>query len=468
VNYNDVPYRFPARFVVVDGFRIAYVDVNPEAGDPVVFLHDVGGDLDDFAPCYEALSGERRVLGLDWVGFGKSDKPPLDDPVVLYTRLLDGFLATLDLERVSLVGHGLGAIVAARLATERPERVAKLVLSAPFGVREMTDDERTTAADFWSYDRVSSLKDAGRRSWYEAMTAGWNERLEAQLEVRNQLAESLGYRPWAHSVEEAFASTLAHPIARRLGRIDAPTLVVWGADDRVVAFSAAAEARDAVPGARLVAIEECGHLPTYEQPDAFCGAIAAFLSAPDEASLDAAEIGPPAADLEAWPGLTPNIGRFARMLFDERERLGEDVADLSLEALAWRPAPGLPSPQQLILRTGGTPLWHLYEVLRGEPLPDDLAARFGVDPSDPEALRDAPRRAATRLVEDVASAHEQLADWLKQRTDADLNGAYTLPDGRVGTLRWILWRLVEDAARCRGEMSYAARLLAARGAGQAS
>ena len=62
MNFNEVPYRYPARSVVVDGFRVAYVDVNPDAADAVVFLHDVGGDLDDFVPVYERIAGDRLPL----------------------------------------------------------------------------------------------------------------------------------------------------------------------------------------------------------------------------------------------------------------------------------------------------------------------------------------------------------------------------------------------------------------------
>ena len=469
MNYNEVPYRYPARFVVVDGIRIAYVDINPEAGDAAVFLHDVGGDLDDFAPCYESLSADRRVVGLDWLGFGKSDKPPLDDPVVLYTDVLDGFLSALDLDRVSLVGHGLGGLVAARYASDHPERVARLVLSAAEGVVDLTPDERATAADLWSYDRLSALDDAGRRGWYEAMVAGWNDSLEAFLGIRNRLAESLGHRPWSRAAEQAHASALAHPLGERLGRIPAPTLVVWGVDDRVVPFARAAEARERIANARLVAIEDCGHLPTYEQPEAFCEAIGHFLSTAEAAPVDEGPVASAARDVEPWPGLTPGIGRLASMLHAERDLLAEHVSGLSLEALAWRPAPGLPSPSQLVLRVAGTPLWYLYEVLRSEPMPAELAARFGVDPADPQALRDAPRRAGPRLLEEIAWAHEQLDEWLRERSDADLNRAYALGDGaRDATLRWVLWHLVEDAARCRGEVAYASRLLAARGAHQAS
>ena len=148
MNFNEVPYRYPARSVVVDGFRVAYVDVNPDAADAVVFLHDVGGDLDDFVPVYERIAGDRRAIGVDLVGFGKSDKPPLDDPVALYTNVLGGFLTALDLERVALVGHGIGALVAARFASEHPERVGRLVLSALPGVHELTADELATADDF--------------------------------------------------------------------------------------------------------------------------------------------------------------------------------------------------------------------------------------------------------------------------------------------------------------------------------
>ena len=122
MNYLDVTYRYPTRFVVVEGIRLAYVDVNEFGGDPVVFLHDVAGDLDAFAQAYERIGRTRRAVGFDFPGFGKSDRPPIDDAVVFHTGVLEGFLSAVDIDRASLVGHGLGAAVAAGLGVRARQR----------------------------------------------------------------------------------------------------------------------------------------------------------------------------------------------------------------------------------------------------------------------------------------------------------------------------------------------------------
>jgi pimeloyl-ACP methyl ester carboxylesterase/uncharacterized damage-inducible protein DinB len=461
VNFNEVPYRYPARSVVVDGFRVAYVDVNPDAADAVVFMHEVGGDLDDFAPVYERFGPDRRAVGMDLVGFGKSDKPRLDDPVLLYTDLLGGFLDALDLERVALVGHGIGALVAARFAGERPERVSRLVLSAVPGVRELSGDELATADDFWAFDRVSAFDEAGRRGWYEAMVAGWNDRLEAYLGVREDLASSLAFRPWAHAVEDAASSMLRHPLGERLGRIHAPPLLVWGVDDPVVPFAGAAAAREGIADARVVAIEECGHLPGLEQPEAWADAIAAFLAEAETATVPTGDLARGVRDVEPWPGFTPGVGRLATMLFEQRDVCLRLAEKLSVDDVAWQPSPGANSVGALLLHMGATAIWYLYEVLRGEPVPAELAARFCFDPDDDHAPLRAPRKSAARLVAEVEWAHEQLAEWLRGRTDADLNRAHTPRRGGTAmTLRWILWHLVEDTLHHRGQIAYIRRLVA--------
>jgi pimeloyl-ACP methyl ester carboxylesterase len=455
VNYFEVPYRYPARSVVVDGYRIAYVDVNPDAEETVVFLHDVAGDLDDFADVYEAVSRDRRAIGVDLVGFGKSDKPPIDDPVALNAALLEGLLDALDVERASLVGHGYGATVAAALAAARPSRVDRLVLSAPFGARELDARALATAAHRFDFDVLTALEDDTRRHWYEAAVAGWNDRLERQLAVRDDLAQSVAYRQWARAVEKASRSALEDPLTVRLAEVTAPTLVVWGADDPVAPFADAARVRDAVAGARLVAIEECGHMPTYEQPEAFVAAVTGFLG---EGAIGA-EAPPPVAratlDVEPWPGMTPAVGRLARMLLAQRERLAGLVVDLTVDDLNRRPVATAPSVGELAIGIGARIARVYHEVLRAEPVPGDVAARY--------APEQGTRRIAGRVLLDVGAALDRLAEWLAVRTDADLNRTYATERG-AATLRAVLWEAVEATLLDCGRIAAMREALDARSA----
>lgn len=458
VNFLDVPYRYPARFAVVDGFRHAYVDVNEFAGEPVVFLHDVASDLDAFAAAYERIGATRRAIGFDFLGFGKSDRPPIDDAVVLYTNLLGGLLTTLDIDRASLVGHGLGAAVAVRFASEYPERVDRLVLSAIPAVDRLTEAEMATAMERWTSEVLVGLDRAGRRAWYQALAAGWNDLLEAELQLREELAHCVAYRAWARSVEDAMTSLLHHPVGHRLARITAPTLIIWGADDPVVSPLAATRAREELARARVEPLEPCGHLPTFEQPEAFVDAIDGFLSHSASGTLDGSIAMRIAADVEPWPGLSPGVGRLARRLFEQRDTLSDVTDGLTLDDVVWRPFDGAPAIGSLLLEAGAAVVRVHHEVLMGSAVPDEISTRFGF--STPDL---APRKSPNRLIAEIAWAHGQFESWLRERTDADLNRGFTREGStETHTLRWLLWQLIEDTAAIRGKVELLRQMLAGR------
>lgn len=457
MNYLDVTYRYPTRFVVVEGIRLAYVDVNEFGGDPVVFLHDVAGDLDAFAQAYERIGRTRRAVGFDFPGFGKSDRPPIDDAVVFHTGVLEGFLSAVDIDRASLVGHGLGAAVAARFASEHPARVERLVLSAVPAVEPRSDDEMATFMERWRADALLAHDRTSRRAWFQALAAGWNDLLESELAVRNGLAESVGFRAWTRTVEDAMESVLHHPVGHRLGRITAPTLVIWGADDPVAPPADASRVRDAIGRARVVPLEPCGHLPMFEQPDEFVDAIDGFLAHAASGALDAGVAVRVATDIEPWMGLAPGIGRIARMLFEQRDALTTITDGLTLDDVVWRPSEGAAPIAALLMRAGAVSLRAQFEVLEGGEIPDDARLRFGIG-----ATESAPRKSPARLISEIAWAHGHLEAWLRDRTDADLNRGYVRKGGAEAvTLRWVLWKLVEETASIRGQVEYVRALLEA-------
>jgi pimeloyl-ACP methyl ester carboxylesterase/uncharacterized damage-inducible protein DinB len=461
MNFFEVPYRFAARTVVLDGYRVAYAESNSEAPDPVLCLHGVGGNLDWFSDVYAQLSLSRRVIGLDWPGFGKSDKPQLDDPVHYYIGLLRMFLDEMGIPRASLVGHSMGALVAAHFAVLFPDRVDRLVLSSLPGVRPLADDAKATIRKKWSYEQLRQMDKQGRREWYESMVASWNERLEALITTETELASDLAHRQWAHACEEAIASVLEHPLGDQLARIEAPTLLIWGVDDRTTPFESSSEAREKIPGAQLVAIDRCGHYPMFERPEAFVYAMVGFLATGGAtAGAAAAVLARKTNDIEPWPGLSPETGRIARVLFSQRQRIMEIAGDLSVEQVAWRPLPGAYSIGMLINHVGAMTAWYLHEMLLNEPVPRSVSTRLHFDAENLDTLQAVPLRTADRLINEVQWIQDQLAEWLRDLTDADLNRTFSHRDGKQSaTLRWILWYLVSEAVQSRGQVAYVKRLL---------
>ncbi len=110
----------------VFGQTIRYYDMG--AGPALVLLHGIGGDADDWAFCLDALGQSHRVIALDLLGFGRSDKPVINYSIAGFVEVLQRFLPALGIERISLLGHSLGGWIATSFALQFPAMVDKLVL----------------------------------------------------------------------------------------------------------------------------------------------------------------------------------------------------------------------------------------------------------------------------------------------------------------------------------------------------
>ena len=94
------------RSATVFGRNIRYYDLG--SGPTLALIHGIGGDADDWAFCLHALSTSYRVIALDLLGFGRSDKPLIDYSIAGFVEVLERFLRTLDIERATLIGGSLG------------------------------------------------------------------------------------------------------------------------------------------------------------------------------------------------------------------------------------------------------------------------------------------------------------------------------------------------------------------------
>ena len=239
-------------------------------GAPVLYLHGED-DLGTWLPLLEALSVTFAVVRPDLPGFngsaGRADLASVHDLAFFTLDVMDA----LGLDRASIVGTGLGGWLAADLATIEPRRVERLVLVAALGLRP-PDGHR---GDIFLLDPVGAA-----RILYHAPAAA---------EVAVAAAQRLAEDPDAHARYLGNRAATAHlawnpylhdpRLEDRLHRIAAPTLVVWGDDDRVVSPLAGRRYGAAIASARVVTIPGAGHLAHLEAPDAVLAEIVPFLSA---------------------------------------------------------------------------------------------------------------------------------------------------------------------------------------------
>ncbi len=234
-------------------------------GQPLLVLHpEFAAGM--WAPVHDALAARCQVFAPDHPGFGDSACPEwidgIDDLVFHYVDLLD----QLALERVAVIGTSLGGWIAAALALTHPQRVTRLVLAAPAGLH---------VADVPRYDYFAHpFEETLRRLFHDPARA-------AQLLPTEHGAEGIvhGYRELTALARLAWNPYLYDPkLAQRLGRVRAPTLIVWGAADTVLPPAHADAFAAAIPGAVVELLPSCGHLVPYERADAFAARALAFLS----------------------------------------------------------------------------------------------------------------------------------------------------------------------------------------------
>jgi pimeloyl-ACP methyl ester carboxylesterase len=236
------------------------------AGAPLLILHGASG-AGAWLPFMQSLAGKFDVIVPEHPGFGASDTPDWLDTIHDLAYFYLDFLDELDLHSVHLVGISLGGWIAAELAIRDTRRLASLTLVDAAGIHVAgvaqidpflrTDEQRirdffhdpALADDMVKRLLAPELEDVAMKNRVATAKLSWQPR---------------GYDPHLH---------------KWLHRIDVPTLLVWGANDRLFPPDYAHAYQKLIPGSQAVIIPACGHLPHVEKSVAFVSALEGFIDA---------------------------------------------------------------------------------------------------------------------------------------------------------------------------------------------
>ena len=233
-------------------------------GDPILFLHGAGG-LAGWLPSFERLSERHDVIVPEHPGFGSSDEPTwirhVPDMAMYYLDFLD----ELGLDGVHLIGHSLGGWIAAELAVRNASRLKTLTLLAPAGIR--VKGFPTGDNFIWSPEETARNLFHDQSFAKMALEQTPSEE-EAERMLHNRfMAAKLGWDPRWYSPD----------LERWLHRITLPTLVIWGAEDKLLPARYAQLWGERVPGAKVDIIPACGHIPQVEKCDLTVSKILDFI-----------------------------------------------------------------------------------------------------------------------------------------------------------------------------------------------
>ena len=234
-------------------------------GSAVVLLHAVGDSRRAFLPLLEHLPAGHRYLAPDMRGHGDAASPETGYAVGDFAADVVSFLDRRGLDHVTLVGSSSGGLVAQRVAADHPERVSQLVLvGAPHSLQDVVLPEELR--------RLTDPMDADVVRGFTTMLTH-RPLPEALVEA----AVSDGLRVAAHVWLATLEGLVSEPPPSQRATIQAPTLVLWGEYDGVLARSQAEALVRDIKGARLVVLSDTGHLPLWECPRAVAAEIAAFI-----------------------------------------------------------------------------------------------------------------------------------------------------------------------------------------------
>ncbi len=249
------------------GCRVRVLEAG--SGTPVVFLHGAGGLFPD-NPFLDALAKSYHVFAPELPGYGDSTGEDLLEDMLDFTLHAADVVAELGIDKPHLVGHSMGGMIAAEMAATSPNDLRKLVL---VGAAGLWIPEQPIP------DLYAMLPHEYPKYLFHDPAAGL-ALLTGGLDFSN--LEVLAEFYIVNSRRMAMAGKILFPIpnrrlSKRLYRIKAETLIVWGASDALIPPVYAERWNQSIAGSRLVQIREAGHMVPYEQPEVFVSAVSGFL-----------------------------------------------------------------------------------------------------------------------------------------------------------------------------------------------
>jgi len=273
--------RPPSVFIQAQGMRVHLRDEGPRADPlPIVLLHGTSSSLHTWEGWAQALKSSRRVIRFDLPGIGLTDPPPDSDySIERYARFVPAVLDALGVSRCVLAGNSFGGQVAWETALEHPARVGKLILvdaaGYPFQPRSIPLGFRIARIPLLNrlmeYTLPRRVIETSLRNVY-----GDPGRVTPELVDRYfELTLHAGNR---RALAQRFAQAPAGIHPERIPALKVPTLILWGAEDRLLPPGDAEQFHRDIAGSRLVVFERLGHVPHEEDPAATVAEVRQFLS----------------------------------------------------------------------------------------------------------------------------------------------------------------------------------------------
>jgi pimeloyl-ACP methyl ester carboxylesterase len=281
-DWRTIDWQAHLHQVEIDGTKVNYVDIGSGDQPPVVFVHGLGGQWQNWLENVPRAAQERRVIALDLPGFGLSPMPRDEITIPRYGRTVNALCDRLGLGLVELVGNSMGGFISAEVAIQFPQRVDRLILVSAAGITSADLDRRpvltvgriATALTHWSapLDRKIASR-AKARHLALAFVARHPSLLKPDFAY-----EGFFKGTGKPGFNDALLACLDYDFRERLPEIGVPTLIVWGEQDSIIPVKDAHEFERLIPDSRKVLMKDTGHVAMAERPQTFNDLMMDFLA----------------------------------------------------------------------------------------------------------------------------------------------------------------------------------------------
>jgi 2-hydroxy-6-oxonona-2,4-dienedioate hydrolase len=255
--------------VTIYGAKVHYAEAG--SGPTVILLHGLGGSWQNWAFNIAPLAAKYRVIALDQIGFGKSDKPMINYRIGTYVDFLDQFYKQLKIERASLVGNSMGGWIAAAYTAAHPEKVDRLVLEDAAGYAPPANFDYKVLYNLNPSTR-DAMKQVARLVFYNQALFGTEGAIDQAMAARINAGDGYTIKGLTESIirGEDF-------VDEQVRTIKQPTLILWGKQDGLTPVSDGERFKRDISNSTLLVIDQCGHLPNVEKATEFNAAMLKFL-----------------------------------------------------------------------------------------------------------------------------------------------------------------------------------------------
>lgn len=281
--WREIDWSRHQRWVSVNGDVANVIEIGE--GPPLVFVHGLSGSWQNWLLQLPEFSRDHRCIAVDLPGFGASPMPRGKISISGYGRWLDGLLGELDIDGAAVVGNSMGGFIGLEAAINLPHRVERLVLvsAAGLSVEHMRNETALRVANrLENLGQFVTAHVLAQTDWLVRRRRGRLALMWIVAAHPEDIDPALAAEQVRGAGKPGFLPALDaltdYPIRDRLGDIQAPTLVVWGKQDRLVPIKDAYEFDKLIPHSRLIVYDDTGHVAMLERPEDFNRDLRAFLS----------------------------------------------------------------------------------------------------------------------------------------------------------------------------------------------